>query len=474
MIDRLPPHDIAAEQGCLACIILDNAGLNVCVDKFKNQPEVFYDLRNRCIFEVMVGLHSQKLPIDTITLASALKNANQLELVGGMLYVSTLPDQTPNAANIDYYADIVFQKFLLRSYLKVCAETTSRIYDNEGDIDGLIGDVEKSIVDIGNKRYRKKFESAKSLVQRALQDFDLSITGQGKLSGIGSGMPDLDKLTWGFQDGDFIILAARPSIGKTSIALNWVDYIAIEQNVPVGIFSLEMTALALIKRMISSRALVNIRNILNASVSPADMNRMTEAASVISNAPLYIEDETRSTLPEVWSKANRMVQDWGAKILVIDYLQLMHLGRKNIRNRQEEMTEISIGLKAMAKDLKVPVIVISQLNRAPEKEKNRIPNMSDLRDTGAIEQDADVIGLLYNPKEDDEEDVADRSGFQAMDKAVSVILRLAKQRNGPTGNVPLIFLKAYTKFVSAPKLEQTDLPQPTNITPLDQPLPYKN
>jgi replicative DNA helicase len=276
---------------------------------------------------------------------------------------------------------------------------------------------------------------------------------QGMLTGLSTGFMDLDKLTTGLHGGEMIVIAARPSVGKTSLAMNIAEHVAVDQRLPVGVFSLEMTAESLVLRMLCSRSRVNLRSLREGFLAERDFPRLTGAAGRLAAAPLFIEDTSNLSILQLRAKARRMHLQSGVKLFVVDYLQLLHSTARRAENRQQEIADISSGIKGLAKELNVPVLVLSQLNREVEKEKNRKPRLSDLRESGAIEQDADLVALLYRATSDDEDGVV-----SAEPEAIPVNLLIAKQRNGPTGEIPLTFLKGYTRFESASKVSAEDLP----------------
>jgi replicative DNA helicase len=278
------------------------------------------------------------------------------------------------------------------------------------------------------------------------------------LTGVATGFVELDKMTSGLHGGEMIVVAARPSMGKTSLAMNIAEHVAVEEKLPVGVFSLEMTSESLVMRMLCSRARVNLRNVREGFLAERDFPPLTNAASNLTSAPLFIDDSSGLSILQLRAKARRMYQQYGIKLFVIDYLQLLHSTARRAENRQQEIADISNGIKSLAKELNVPVIVLSQLNRELEKDKSRKPQLSDLRESGAIEQDADVVGLLYKPGRGKGEGGEDDDGGAEQD-ALSVNLLIAKQRNGPTGDVRLTFLKSYTRFESAAKISDEDLPE---------------
>jgi replicative DNA helicase len=451
-LDRLPPHSLEAEQGVLGSIfLLPNECMGEAVEKLKAGSEVFYDLRHRTIYEVLVEMYDHKEPIDSITVSQRLKDQQQLEAIGGGAYLSALPDGVPSAANMGYYLNVVREKYILRRMIQTCTGVVGRVYEHEGEVDGLLDEVERDILRISEERIESTSTTIKDLVRNAISTIEDYHQRQGMLTGIGTGFPDLDKMTSGLHGGEMIVIAARPSMGKTSLAMNIAEAVAIDQKLPVGVFSLEMTAEQLVLRMLCSRSRVNLRNIREGFLAERDFPKLTGAAGKLANAPLFIDDTPGLSILQLRAKARRMAQQYGVKLFVIDYLQLLHSTARRAENRQQEIADISNGVKSLAKELKVPVVVLSQLNRELEKDKNRKPRLSDLRESGAIEQDADLVALLYKPGSGEDEDGAEQD-------AVPVNLLIAKQRNGPTGDVHLTFLKSYTRFESAAKISGDDIP----------------
>ena len=456
-VDRLPPHSHEAEQGVLGCILLSpNDCLGECIEKFKGGEEVFYDLRHQTIFKTLAGMYDRREAIDLITLQQRLKDNQLLEQIGGLTYLSTLPDTVPSAANLSYYVDIVREKFLLRRMIQVCTEVVARVYDYQGQVEALLDEVEKEVLRINESRVQDRVSPIKELVRTAITTIENYHQRQGMLTGIGTGFHDLDKMTTGLHGGEMIVIAARPSMGKTSLAMNIAEHVAIEQGQPVGVFSLEMTSESLVLRMLCSRSRVNLRNVREGFLAERDFPKLTGAAGKLANSRLFIDDSSGLSILQLRAKARRMFQQYGIKLFVIDYLQLLHSTADRAENRQQEIADISSGIKALAKELNVPVIVLSQLNREIEREKGRAPRLSDLRESGAIEQDADVVGLLYKPKSGGDDD---EGGSPAVEEdAVPVNLLIAKQRNGPTGDVNLTFFKSYTRFENAAKVSDEDVP----------------
>jgi replicative DNA helicase len=456
-VDRLPPHSPEAEQGVIGCILISpNDCMGECIEKFKTDTSVFYDLRHQTIFSTLTEMYDAREAIDVITLQQRLKNKQLLDQVGGLAYLATLPDTVPSAANLSYYLDIVQEKYLLRRMIQTCTEVVGRVYDYEGDVDALMDEVERDVLRISEARVQTHSETIKDLVKKAINTIEDFHQRQGMLTGVGTGFADLDKMTSGMHPGEMIVIAARPSMGKTSLAMNIAEHVSIEQKLPVGVFSLEMTSESLVLRMLCSRSRVNLRNVRDGFLAERDFPKLTGAAGKLANAPLFIDDTSGLSILQLRAKARRMAQQYGIKLFVIDYLQLLHSTARRAENRQQEIADISSGIKSLAKELNVPVIVLSQLNRELEKDKNRKPRMSDLRESGAIEQDADLVGLLYKPSSGDDEESGGGGGEEH--DAVAVNLLIAKQRNGPTGDVNLTFLKSFTRFESAAKVSDDDVP----------------
>lgn len=456
-VDRLPPHSLEAEQGVLGCVLLSpNECLGEYIQNFKDALGAFYDLRHQCILECLVEMYDAKEPIDLITVQQKLRNKNQLESIGGLTYLSSLADSVPSAANLNYYLEIVREKYLLRRVIQTCTSAVASVYEHEGEVDALLDEIERDVLHISESREKAGTATIKDLVHKAINTIEDFHQRQGMLTGLSTGFPDLDKLTSGMHGGEMIVVAARPSMGKTSLAMNIAESVVIDQKLPVGVFSLEMTAESLVLRMLCSRARVNLRDIRDGFLAERDFPKLTGAAGKMAAAPLFIDDSPGLSILQLRARARRMAQQHGIKLFVIDYLQLLHsTSARRVENRQQEIADISNGVKALAKELDVPVIVLSQLNRELEKDKSRKPRLSDLRESGAIEQDADLVALLYKPNAGDDDD---GGAPREESDGIAVNLLIAKQRNGPTGDVPLTFLKGYTRFESAAKVGADDLP----------------
>ena len=406
-LDRLPPHAPEAEQGVLGCTLLDpNQCIGECIEKLKDDGKMaFYDLRHQTIYETLTEMFNARKPIDLITVQQNLKDRQLLDQVGGIAYLSQLQDAVPSAANLSYYLDIVREKYLLRKLIQTCTGVVSRVFEYEGEVEALLDEVEKEILRVNESRAQGNMIPINNLVHEAIATIENYFGRNGQLGGLATGFTDLDKMTDGLHGGEMIIVAARPSMGKTSLAMNIAEHVAMELKLPVGVFSLEMSAASLILRMMCSLARVNLRQIREGFMSESDFPKLTNAAGRLSAAKLFIDDTAGLSILQLRARARRMAQQHGIKLFVIDYLQLLNsTARRAQENRQQEIADISSGIKALAKELNVPVIVLSQLNRELEKDKSRKPRLSDLRESGSIEQDADLVGLLYKPDAGDDED----------------------------------------------------------------------
>ena len=454
-LDRLPPHSTEAEQGVLGCILWSpNDSMADCIGKFKGDTEVFYDLRHQSIYNALQEMYDKREAIDLITLQQQLKDRQMLDQVGGIAYLSSLQDAVPSAANLSYYLEIVQEKCALRRMIRTCSDIVAQAYENEGEVDTLMDEAERDILRISESRVQTSTLTIKDLVKKAITTIEDFHQRQGMLTGLATGFADFDKMTSGLHPGEMVVIAARPSMGKTSLAMNIAEQVVIDQRLPVGVFSLEMTAESLVLRMLCSRSRVNLRNVREGFLAERDFPKLTGAAGKMAASPLFIDDTASLSILQLRAKARRMHQQHGIKLLVIDYLQLLHsTARRAQENRQQEIADISNGIKALAKELHIPIIVLAQLNRELEKDKNRKPRLSDLRESGSIEQDADLVCLLYKPSV--EEDEGGAGGDQ---DSRPVNLLIAKQRNGPTGDINLTFLNSITRFESAAKVSDEDVP----------------
>lgn len=460
--DRLPPHSAEAEQGILGCIFLaPNDCLGECIETLKAGSEVFYDLRHRTIYEHLIAMQDSREAIDLITFAQRLKDAKQLDAVGGLSYISSLADSVPSPANLPYYLTIVRDKHILRTIIRTCSDVISETFECESEVDRHLDEVETKILRLSEQRTESTSQDMKQLVHKAIDTIEDYYKREGGLTGLGTGFYDLDKMTSGMHPGEMIVIAARPSMGKTSLAMNIVEHVTMVENQPVGVFSLEMSSESLVLRMLCSNARVNLRSIRDGFLAERDFPKLTSAASRMGKAPIYIDDTAGLSILQLRAKARRMHAQYGVRLFVIDYLQLLHsTARRSADNRQQEIADISNGIKALAKELQVPVIVLAQLNRELEKrEHGAQPKLSDLRESGSIEQDADLVGLLYKPSS--KNDDGDDGGGDDPNAGQRVNLLIAKQRNGPTGDVNLVFLKGYTRYENLSPVGADDIPADT-------------
>lgn len=456
---KVPPHSLTAEMGCLGCVLLEaDGGLATCIAKLKAGPEVFHDLRCRTIYELMLAMSEKREPIDVVTVHQKLKDNQQLEAVGGTGWLAELPDKTPSAAMLVTYINIILGKFLLRQMLAHCGEFSQRVYEQEADTASLLEEFEKSAMAVRDAVAVAEMPTIKDLVKQRLGFYEECEQRGGGMVGLSTGYPDLDKLVDGLKGGEMVVIAARPACGKTTVSMNIAENVAIDQHLPVGIFSLEMNREALVGRMISSRSRVNERTITRAGSTEHDKRKLFTNAVKISSAPIFIDDTAGLTIMQLKARARRMKQQNDIRLLVIDYVQLIRPAKAK-QNQQEEVSEISVGIKEIAKELRIPVIAICQLNREVDKDKERKPRISDLRSSGQLEQDADIIGLLY---------AADPVAAAANPDVLEVRLLIGKNRNGPCGVVNLVFHKNFTRFDSASRFDAVIQQPPKSWIPAEE------
>ena len=433
---RVPPHSVEAEQAVLGGLMLDNSTWDAIADRLR--AEDFYRRDHQHIFAAIAELSGRSDPSDAVTLAEFLARKGLAEETGGLVYLAGIARDTPTAANIRAYADIVRERSVLRSLIRVSGEIAATAYDSEGrSATELVDEAERRVFEIAEqgRRTGSGFVPLRDVLGATIDRLDLLHQTQGHLTGVSTGYNDLDRLTAGLQPGDLIIVAGRPSMGKTTLALNIAESAAISHNVPVAVFSMEMSREQLAFRMISSLGRVDQSHLRTGMFGDEDWARINSAIAQMRNAPIYIDDSGALTPTEVRARARRLKRERGLGLIVIDYLQLMQVpGTKE--NRATEISEISRSIKALAKELQVPVIALSQLNRGVEQRTDKKPVMSDLRESGALEQDSDLIMLIY--REEVYEPDTPRKGI------ADIII--AKQRNGPTGEVHLTFLGKYTRF----------------------------
>ncbi|MGC1481157.1 MAG: replicative DNA helicase [Chthoniobacterales bacterium] len=442
-LHRTLPQSLDAEKGLLCSALLSpNAVMGECVERIS--PNHFYNPAHQTVYEVMLELWNDSRPVDFITLNQILEDRGKLEGIGGPATISELFTFVPTAANATYYLEIVREKFLLRSMITTCTEYASRCYDEQGEVQVLLDEVEKSVMAIGEDRYKGTLPEMKAMVMSAISEIEDLYKNKGGLTGLSTGFKGLDQMTGGMRGAEMFVVAARPSMGKTAFSMNIAEHVAVNLGKAVGVFSLEMSSSQLVQRLLCSCARVNLQRIRDGFLSQADSTKIYNAAKSLVESRIFIDDTPGITILELRAKARRMSSQHGIELIVIDYLQLLRSSSKRAQeNRQIEIAEISSGVKALAKELDIPVIVLAQLNRNPESRTGASkgkPRLSDLRESGSIEQDADIVGLLVRSEiyEDDEEAKAEKAG--------EAELIIAKQRNGPVGEVPLSFLKEFTRF----------------------------
>lgn len=438
------PASLDAEMGVLSSILLSPREIMQAVIAKGVTEHSFHHPAHSTIFSVLLDLDSKAKPIDLLTVTQILADRNLLEQIGGPAVLANLQTFLPTAANAEYYIDIVIEKSLLRQMISVCNTSAVRCYEEQGDVKALIDDVETQVYKVTEKSVRdEKAKTIKDLSLGAIDAIELLHKNRGQVTGVPTGFKELDIMTNGLQGSEMIVIAARPSMGKTALAMNIAEHVAVDHNKPVGVFSLEMSSQQLVQRLLCSRARVNLQSIRNGFLEKGAMNNLAKAADSFAKSQMHIDDSAGLSILELRAKARRLMDRHDLSLIVIDYLQLLKSPSKRAQeNRQIEIAEISGGIKALAKELNIPIIVLAQLNRESEKRGDGKPRISDLRESGAIEQDADVVGLLYRSAyyAKDEEEKTEKGGEAA--------LIIAKHRNGPTGEVSLTFLSEFTRFES--------------------------
>ena len=443
-VHRLLPQSPDAEQGVLGSFLLQPREVGgMCVEKNVTAAH-FHIPAHATIYEVLLELWNANKPIDFITLTQVLRDRNLLDQVGGAAFVTNLFTFLPTAANAAYYVEIVQEKYTLRQIITTCTEYAARSYEEQESVPTLLDEVEQHIFEIAKDRFKAKVQSMKDQVMDAIEAIEQLYERRGSITGLPSGFAELDKMTDGLHGAEMFVIAARPSMGKTALAMNIAEHVALNAKQAVAIFSLEMSSQQLVQRLLCSRARVNLQRVRDGFLSERDFPNLTAAASKLAESQIFIDDTAGLSILELRAKARRFKTQHDIQLIVIDYLQLLRsTSRRAQDNRQLEIAEISSGIKALSKELNIPIIVLAQLNRNPENRtgdsKGR-PRLSDLRESGSIEQDADVVGLLVR-----EEYYADTDEEKQEKEGIATLI-IAKQRNGPVGDVPLTFLKEFTRF----------------------------
>jgi replicative DNA helicase len=443
-LDRTPPHNIEAEQAVLGAVFLDPDALYKVMELVK--PQDFYKTSHQRIFQVMVDLSGSGEPIDIVMVTAELNKRKWLEEVGGVSYLSDLANAVPTAANVEYYARIIEEKAILRRLIKTATQIVTSGYTSDEDVERILSEAEKSILEIRDERSRDGFTHIKEILRDAYERIEMLHNSGKEVTGIPSGYRDLDTLTSGFQPSDLVIVAARPSVGKTAFALNVAQNVAVRSGETVAIFSLEMSATQLVQRMLCAEGNIDANRMRTGRFRDEDWEKLTMAIASLSQAQLFIDDTPGIHINQIRAKARRLKAEHGLGLVVIDYLQLIQGHFRE--SRQQEISAISRSLKAMARELNCTVLALSQLSRAVEQRQDKRPMLSDLRESGSIEQDADLVAFLYR------EDYYDRDTENR--NIVEIIV--AKQRNGPVGKVELAFLKEYNKFVNLSRHDERMAP----------------
>jgi replicative DNA helicase len=436
--ERTLPHNLEAEKSVLGAILIHNDAFNHAAELIDSRD--FFRDAHRRIFDKMVALSERGDAIDFVTLKEELTRAGDLDDVGGPAYIASLADGVPRSANVEYYARIVKEKSTLRSLIHSANKILIEAYEAEQEPDLLLDEAERAIFAIAEDRIRAGFVPLRDLVQSSFSTIEKLQQHKGLVTGVPTGFVDLDHLTSGFQPSDLVLVAARPSMGKTSFVLNVAQHVGTTTQMTVGFFSLEMSKEQLFMRLLTSEARIDAHRFRSGFLSEKDYGRLSHALGTLAEARVFIDDTAAIGVLEMRAKARRLQAEHGLHLLVIDYIQLMQ-GRGRFESRQQELASISRSLKGLAKELNVPIVALSQLSRAPETRSDHRPQLSDLRESGALEQDADVVLFIYRPEQYRNEDGEAEQGIEGVAEII-----IGKQRNGPTGAVKLAFIKEHTRF----------------------------
>jgi len=432
-IKKVPPQNLEAERAVLGAILMDNETVYTVMEIL--EPPAFYQPSHRLIFSTMLDLSERGEPIDIVTLVDRLRSAGSLDKAGGPDYIPTLADEVPTSAGVANYAKIVREKAVLRNLIETSTEIVQDCFDAPGDVDQLLDEAERRIFAISEERIRSGFLSMKEIVKSSFKTIEMLYEKKEHVTGVPTGFADIDELTSGFQPSDLVIIAGRPSMGKTAFCLNIAQYASMNKKLTVAVFSLEMAKEQLVMRMLCSEARIDAHRLRSGFLGQTDWPKLSTAAGRLADASIYIDDTPALSSMEMRAKTRRLKADKGLDLVIVDYLQLMS-GRSRSDNREQEISEISRSLKALAKELGVPVVALSQLNRGVESRMDKRPILADLRESGAIEQDADVIIFIYRDEIYNKE---------SMEKGTAEII-IGKQRNGPVGTRKLTWLDKYTRF----------------------------
>ena len=435
-LGKVPPNDIEAEQAVIGSMLTDKEAVFAAIEALREED--FYREDNKIIYSAILNLYNRGEPIDVITLKSELSTMGKLEAVGGLEYIVELPEKVPTTSNVDQYIKIVEEKSLLRNLIKTANDIITLGYDPTQDVEGIIDNSEKKIFEVMQKKDQKGYSSIKDILVDTFTELEQLYNRKQHVTGVPTGFADLDMKTAGLHNSDLILVAARPAMGKSAFALNIATNAALKANIPVVIFSLEMSKEQMVNRILCSEAMVDSNKVRTGTLEEEDLAKLAEASGVLSEANIYVDDTPGISIMEIRAKCRKMKLEKDIGLVVIDYLQLVQGSGKRGASREQEIAEISRSLKILAKEIKVPVIALSQLSRAPELRNDHRPILSDLRESGSIEQDADIVMFLYR-------DDYYNENSEKKDTAEVII---AKHRAGPTGTVELLWLGNYTKFVN--------------------------
>ncbi|MEJ5375274.1 MAG: replicative DNA helicase [bacterium] len=433
---KVPPHHQEAERSVLGAILLDNETLLKVMEVL--EPEDFYRDSHRLIYERMLECFERSEPVDLVTLSNLLRAKGQLEKAGGTDYLTLLVEQVPTAANAAYYAKIVREKAVLRKLMRKASEILKQCYEDPSDLEQFLDEVERSIFEVAEDRTRKSFFSIQEIIRNSFETIEKLYERKSMITGVPSGWIDLDSITSGFQPSDLIVVAARPGMGKTAFCLDVARHAAVVENIGVAVFSLEMSKEQIGLRLLCAEAQVDSAKLRKGLLRDSELSRLTTAAGVLSESPIFVDDTPGISALEMRAKARRLKAEHDVGLIIVDYLQLMKGRQGPERNREQEISDISRSLKALAKELNVPVMALSQLNRRVEERGDKIPQLADLRESGAIEQDADLILFIYR------DDVYNKSPDNPKKGKADIII--GKHRNGPMGKVTLTFLPQFSTF----------------------------
>ncbi len=440
-LEKLPPQNLEAEMAVLGSMLMDVDAISIATESL--DKDSFYKDTHKKIFEAIRDLYNANKAVDIITLTNELKRNETLDEIGGASFLTALVNSVPTSANINHYVTIVKEKYILRTLINNSTKIISICYESEGNVDEVVDSAERFIFEVSDRKHHGSYLHLKEIIKDSIENIDRLYQKKAHVTGIPSGFIDFDSKTSGLQESDLIVIAGRPSMGKSALALGIAEYAGVVEKIPLAFFSLEMSKEQLVQRMLCSHARVDAHKVRTGYLSPSDWPRLTAAAGKLSEAPIFIDDSPAISVMELRAKARRLKAHQDIQLIVLDYMQLMR-GSGHEENRQQEISDISRSLKSLARELSVPVVAISQLSRAVESRTDHRPQLSDLRESGAIEQDADVVVLIlreeyYRPSPENE--------------GIAEVI-IAKQRNGPVGSMKLAFIKEYTRFENIARTEE--------------------